>query len=53
MVRTYEFEVEGRRDRGRPGTRWLDGFKKVWSAESLELRGEKVMAGIESNGVTL
>jgi len=41
--RLEECEVEGRRDRGRPRTRWLDGVKKACNARSLELREAKVV----------
>ena len=42
-ARLCEFEAEGRRDRGRPCTWWLNGTKKECTARSLELRDAKVM----------
>ena len=35
--------MEGRRDRGRPCTRWLDVVEKVCYARLMELSNEEVM----------
>lgn len=40
--RVYEFEVEGRRDRGRPPTRWIDGDEKQCNTRSVDLSNAKV-----------
>ena len=41
--RVYKSDVEGRRDKCRPCTRWLDGVEKARSVSSLELSDAKVM----------
>ena len=41
--RISEIEVEGRRDRSRPCTRWLDWVKKPFNVKSRELIDAKAM----------
>ena len=40
--RVHDSELEGRRERGRPCTMWLDGVKNACNATSLELRDSMV-----------